>query len=778
MKERGSWFLTIGLMLLMCSGALLASPIVIGGAWLLPAMITIIVLLAVMQLSRRLTTSRLLGIVVGLIAWAIAGLVLAQPSGVTDIFSAVGRQITGLVQQLPSDQPPLRETPATIFVMAMAMGLLALIADLLASVLRAPATALITIAPIVVVPIAVGLEPASWWYWVLFAVITVLYLYLGHRWLQQIADEERSHTGFSLESRGSGGLLGTVGTGALTVLVALLIALLAPGPSGIWWTALGPNTSISTNRVNPIIDLGDDLRRNTPVEVLRYATSQTAGELPYLSLVTLSEFDAETEWQPGEFTADEILGEADLPLPIQDFPLPLESEDELDLLEVNSNIVMEQGVSAYLPHPSNPLRLGTVEGEYGWNAETGNIRNMAGDALAQSFHVDSVIPRPTEETLVMLDIDFGSGEPFAHYLELPEDPALDSIRAAMEEVVDPNATQYEKALQLQSWFTGGAFDYSEQAPVSGGYDGTSLEVINQFLQTRSGYCVHFSSTMAIMGRLLDIPTRIQVGFTPGTFTSVNDIGQPVYSVTTDNLHAWAEFYVPGYGWVPFETTPSSGIGETQVAEVEDPAETQAPPEESFAPTPTPTPESGESEPEPTDAGEEQDPTESTEDDSRADVSDSDWLGTAITIGAIVIVLLILAALVFLPRLLRARTTKQRQATVSAGEQDAAAAAWHEVLDTATDLQLRLPRGRTTGTMIGRLATTIGLMPGDERAEALRRLGIALDAAAFADPERPQHEPVYWRDVEAVRAGMLEHANEKVRRRAKWFPASVVSRRRK
>ncbi|QUY62450.1 transglutaminase family protein [Gulosibacter molinativorax] len=768
MNNRGSWNVTIGLMLLMCSGALLATPVMSSGGWLLPAMITMVVLLAITQATRQFSDSRLLSVLVGLVVLGIASIVLAQPTGVLDVFGAVGRQVTGLVEQLPSDQPPLRETPATVFVVSLLCGLLALIADVLANVLRVPAAALIAVVPMVAVPIAVGLPAASWWYWLLFAALTVLYLYLSYRWLKQIEDDERSSRGHSVEGRGMGGFFGAISTGGVTVITALLIAMLAPGPTGLWWGANGANTSISTNRVNPIIDLGDDLRRDSPVEVLRYATSQTQGQLPYLSLVTLSAIGADTEWQPGEFVSDG-------PAVGSDLPLPSELGSAPDTVTVNTNVVMEQGVSAYLPHPASPLRLGAVEGEYGWNEETGDIRNLQDEALAQSFHVDSVLPRPSEDAILAATPPEGTD--FAPYLELPNDPALEQIRATMDQVVDPGATPYQKALQLQAWFTEGAFDYSELAPVEGGYDGTGLEVITKFLEMRSGYCVHFSSAMAVMGRLLDIPTRIQVGFTPGTYTSVNDIGQPVYSVTTDNMHAWTEFWVDGYGWVPFETTPSSGIGETQVAQVEEGGEDAQQPEESVAPMPTESPQDGSSTPEPTEATPTPEPTDAAEDVSGS-ANGFAWTGTTIVAVVALGVLLILAVLAIAPRLLRTRVRKQREATVRGGAPDSAAIAWQELLDTAADLRLRLPRGRTTATLTRRLIALMGLEPDSGAAASLRRLGSALDAETFSDPEQPDRQPVSWDDVEIVQEGMVEHASDADVRRATWFPASIVSRWRK
>ncbi|SJM62311.1 DUF3488 and transglutaminase-like domain-containing protein [Gulosibacter sp. 10] len=779
MTNRGSWFVTIGLVGLVWSSALLALPLTSTPEWLLPAMITSLVVLVLMQGARQFTGSNALSILLGVATLAGAMLVLAQPTGLTDVFAAIGRQVTGLAEQLPNDQPPLRHSPPVAFMMGLATGALAIIADVLVSVLRSPSVGLVIAAPAVALPLAMGLGAAPWGYWLLFAALAVLHLHLGYRWLQQLDDEERTSRGLSSEGRGMGGLVGALTTGAVAITVAGLLAVMLPAPGGYWWQMVGSTASISTNRVNPIIDLGDDLRRDQPVEVLRYATSQTSGELPYLSLVSLTQLDSDADWQPGEFTPD--LGALD-----GDLPLPGDLGNAPSTLAVNSNVVMEAGVSAYLPHPSTPVRLAAVDGEYGWSEATGDIRSVDEEALAQSFHVDSLVPRPSEAELRGTALP--AGEQFAEYLQLPDDPALEGIRAQMESVISPNASPYQQALELQNWFRGGAFDYSELAPVSGGYDGTSLSVVEQFLQVRSGYCVHFASAMAVMGRLLDIPTRIQVGFTPGSFASVNELGQPVYSVTTNDLHAWAEFWVDGYGWVPFETTPSSGIGSTEVAEVGDEGEeVQTPPEETVAPVPTETaPQGEETTPETQPETDQQHADDSGEQEAEQGGA-PEWAGLALTIGAIVLALAVLALLVLLPRLIRGRRRAARRALLRPGEDAAApaaiaAAAWDEVRDSAADYGVHVPRGRTTGQQLRVLSAQLELEPGDAPSESLRRIGEMLDESAFSGPEHLVESRVEWEDVESVAGRMREHATDRQARRAKWAPASVLgplrSRRRR
>jgi hypothetical protein len=56
--------------------------------------------------------------------------------------------------------------------------------------------------------------------------------------------------------------------------------------------------------------------------------------------------------------------------------------------------------------------------------------------------------------------------------------------------------------------------------------------------------------MAVMARLVGIPSRVAVGFTAGTQQQ-----NGTWLVTTHDAHAWPELYFPNYGWLAFEPTP-------------------------------------------------------------------------------------------------------------------------------------------------------------------------------------------------------------------------------
>jgi hypothetical protein len=74
--------------------------------------------------------------------------------------------------------------------------------------------------------------------------------------------------------------------------------------------------------------------------------------------------------------------------------------------------------------------------------------------------------------------------------------------------------------------------------------------------TKKGYCQQFSFAMAVLARLLGIPSRIAYGFTAGQPVSGNS-----WLVTSHDAHAWPELYFQGAGWLRFEPTPSGSAGQ-------------------------------------------------------------------------------------------------------------------------------------------------------------------------------------------------------------------------
>lgn len=108
---------------------------------------------------------------------------------------------------------------------------------------------------------------------------------------------------------------------------------------------------------------------------------------------------------------------------------------------------------------------------------------------------------------------------------------------------------YQAALAVEAWLRGPSFRYEEQPPPPAA---GVPPLVDFALRSRAGYCQHFAGTMALVLRMLGIPSRVAVGFTSGRWSNGG------WVVTDHDAHAWVEAWFAGYGWLPFDPTPGRG----------------------------------------------------------------------------------------------------------------------------------------------------------------------------------------------------------------------------
>ena len=115
-------------------------------------------------------------------------------------------------------------------------------------------------------------------------------------------------------------------------------------------------------------------------------------------------------------------------------------------------------------------------------------------------------------------------------------------------------------------------------------DDHSIETLKYFLFTsEEGDCVEFSNTLALLGRLAGIPSRVVTGYLAAeslqTQAHIRGLAAlrekiPVlqqfpfdnlFMVTNLHSHSWTQFFIPDYGWLDFESTafslPPEGTGD-------------------------------------------------------------------------------------------------------------------------------------------------------------------------------------------------------------------------
>ena len=411
-------------------------------------------------------------------------------------------------------------------------------------------------------------------------------------------------------------------------------------------------------------------------------------------------------------------------------------------------------LSPWLPVPYPASSIIGLQGSWQFVPDSFTVASNRTLARGQNYTVSSVVVDPTPAQLLAsatrVPGDFGD------YLELPPDTPQ-SIEETALSVTAGWATHYEKALAMQEYLRSPPFRYSITAPVSGDYDATGVEVVAKFLQQKSGYCIHFASAMAVMAREVGIPSRILVGFQPGTAQNGDDSGRTLYEVTTGDLHAWPELYFSGIGWVRFEPTPSRGVvpdyANSQLGDVpsvSDPATFGGVPDTTGQGPTRPEIDAG-----PTIAG------------WLTGDQPSRWLGwVGLSVG--------LFALLLLPAIVRGVRRKRALRGVLNGR-GSVAAAWREVRESAEDFGILLQATSTPRSAIERLRMSSGVT--ESGRAALERIGPVIEAAGYARPEPVviTGRPGLARDVDTVIRSLRAGADRADRIRARLFPSSLLSR---
>ncbi|MDR2381602.1 MAG: DUF3488 and transglutaminase-like domain-containing protein [Bifidobacteriaceae bacterium] len=576
--------------------------------------------------------------------------------------------------------------------------------------------------------------------------------------------------------------------GAPSATAAVIVGAVALGLAASWlpglragslikggedWTIDLPGDTVRVQSVranNALVDVGRDLRERDTFEVLRYAT---ASEEPiYLRLTTLGEF-TDGEWRhrsAGSVSYTPLVGAATGsgaladPLPLA--PLGPDALVGVDIVALESEWVPVPYLAYDLWENSGaPVTVDLGDRTLGWDrlVASGDQYTVRA-ALAGS-------PATAQEAALNAAEDvsdpgyFGLESVSPVYLEVPAGlPAVirqtareATARAADAAAAGPQfagALAYAQAEALVDYFLDSGFEYSLQAPVQGEDGLDHGEAIAQFLEQKSGYCVHFAAAMTWMARELGIPARIAVGYAPGRRDAAVDWTYPgappegtvwAYTVGADQLHSWPELYIEGLGWVGFE--PTVGVGAAAASPSAAPSASSASPSaapsastSAAAPSASPTGASGD-----------------------AAATAAAPLPLVVWAPVIAGILVVCAAV---PGGLAALRRRRRLGQGLAG-------AWAEVRDTASDLGLGVPAWRTPADFAAELGAA--LREGGQGAAAveLDRLAKAAATAAYAPPPAPDLPAASVRDLAwPVLRGLAAASPQRARLRARWFPRSL------
>lgn len=164
------------------------------------------------------------------------------------------------------------------------------------------------------------------------------------------------------------------------------------------------------------------------------------------------------------------------------------------------------------------------------------------------YEAESDISRPSPSELRAASNSSFLPDFARSYLQLPKlDPRIPQLAAHIAASASNN---YDKASAIELYLRT-HYAYTLQLPRSPVAD----PLANFLFDRKQGHCEYFASSMAVMLRTLQIPSRVVNGFRSDEFNDVTGN----YVIRAKNAHSWVEAYFPGSGWVTFDPTPGGEI---------------------------------------------------------------------------------------------------------------------------------------------------------------------------------------------------------------------------
>lgn len=741
-RRRTELLLAIGVFVAVLAAVLPLLRVIDSGPWLAGALVAAAAVLATGFGARWL---RLPGIAVALLELVVWVMLLTAMFGgssallwvipTPQTLSTVPPMFSAATSEIALGAAPLTAGMPLAFLLVGAIGLVAVAIDHVVITARMPLLAAIGLIAVSLVPSIAVPGDVDLVAFVLLAVAVLFLLRVDTR-ARQRPGIAAAQAATDAPLRTSGATATALGIGAVAVIVTIVAAPLLPAPLA----RAGSGGLGGGSTIDPTLQLGDDLRQPRETQVLTVTT--TAPTPPYLRAVTLSRFDGAI-WQPDDGRA--------LPLdPSGALPAPEAVDSGIETTEYRTEVQVDDLDSPWLPVPFPATSITGLDGEWSTQPQNRTLTGRGTSTVGQTYEVTTTVPRPTLEQIRSRT---AGGDVDPETLSLPD--GMPAIIAETAQQVTADATDdYDRLASLQTWFRSPQFSYSLDAPVDEGFDGSGADAVAQFLDRRTGYCVHYASAFALMARTLGMPARIVVGYLPGTGTNTIRDGETVFTVSSSQLHAWPEVHFGGIGWVAFEPTNSLGVPTSFTS--------GAVPGTSTSPESTPA-----------------DPTQpsaapTTNSTTAPRLSDEPQGGTGagtaaganpwpgIGIGALAV------AVIVLPGLLREARRRRLRGAARAGD---GASAWLALQELAIDLGIPVSSSESPRAFAHRIERAHGAPPGD-----VAVLVAEIERASYAggDGRSPRGDELA-RALDTVDAALRAAAPRARRMLARTVPFSLVVR---
>ncbi len=657
--------------------------------------------------------------------------------------------------------PPVPDSRGIMLMTAGGIGLIGAATDLLAVRLRRPAIAGLPLLVLFCVPLTTDARPG--WVGGTFVFCLSIAGYLGllsadardrlRLWGRLVRRWHSESEGRGPDTRPLTAAGRRIGTAA--VVLAVFLPLLVPGlrqhrlfaGSG---TGRGNGYQGQISLPNPVVELRNQLHESRAQTVLTYHT--TSEQPPYLQVYVLSHLGP-TAWTMTSPKATDALRGGRLPA-AQGLAPGTHASLVRETIRLGSSLRSTGTNASYLPLPY-PARTVNVPGVWRVDPSALTLLGEGARLAGLQYSVTGDDVNPGGQQLRQ------AGPPpaaLAGYLSVPS--AFKRLSHLAHKITAGQSTAFGEALALQQWFHSGRFSYSLDVPAA-----QSPNALWDFLmRTRKGYCQQFAFAMAVLARLLRIPSRVVVGYTQGTYTTAGN-----WVVKTSDAHAWPELYFAGAGWLRFEPTPSGTLGEPGQATAVLPSYTVAPSGGGPAGDPSLPLGTGAGRASPA-------PTHQTGgliDKLNHHTGAGGAIGgvshSSSTTPLAIAVLTLLAVMLIMPRTARLATRRWRWLR-AADEAARAHAAWREIRDDLTDYRVSRRDSESPRALARRVAGTLRLS-GAHR-EALERVALAEERASYA--ASPADSGTLAKDVAIARRGIARSRGLMTRCLVMVMPLSALA----
>ena len=649
--------------------------------------------------------------------------------------------------QVASEATPVNIGDGLKFLVTTCVGLLALINDLLVACFNASALTGLSLLLLYIVAVAVSPQSVPW---VLFIPGAI-----GYLWLLLTDNLERIHNfGRRFSSDGKGidrwepSPLATTGRrlALVVILAALVVPSLLPGVStglidsfynpgnGSGGSGDGPGSV--TTRVDPVVTMQGSLEANSTTELAVVSTDNP--DPGYMKM-----------WVASTITADGFQSEvtpSDEADPVQDGIDPPRVSADVPSQEWTATFNTVELNDFALPLYGAPTSV-DIEGDWVYDPRTNTVTSPSESLNGRPFTYTYTEYEYTPELLRRADVTPRGSRIYQDNTTVPENRYVADL---VDDLTAGRDSQYDKVMAIHDHFAR-SNGFSYELSTEEGWSGNALI---DFLENKEGFCQQYAGAMAWMVRQAGIPARVAIGLTRGNIVSDG------FRVTNFNYHAWVEVYFHGYGWVPFDPTPSSNV--------------RTPTDYEWAPDPDRADDSGPG----VNPNDPADPDRPDGDSEVTDPSLSDdptarpmelttytpplvwlpWVAGAVSLIAL-----------FTPFAARSLRRKRRLSIPQSRPVDAAANAWRELTDTAIDLGWPIDPTQSPRTLAAQLIELTG--PSELGSAGIRHLAAAEEQSRYAP--RPPDRMTLRVAYRAARWDLCKAATVARRLRADLLPPTLL-----